>query len=169
MTHTSPWVVMADGGAHCTRCGAYERVKTPVSVDGFVAWVRYVTDLHAGCVEGMPQVAPPTSVQEWRRGPDVGTSSLTIYSVFTRQPLVDRAPDVPHDPADFGRCHRLLQLAPEWRAHLREVAEVYPAWAPFVDAWEELTALYEAEAPSGSCPQLYARMRELGRMPKGAR
>src|SRR6266702_3517315 len=69
--------------------------------------------------------------------------------------------DVPHDPADFGRCHRLLQLMPEWRAQLHKVAEVFPKWKPLVDAWNELEALWLKEKPSGRCPLLYERMHVL--------
>ena len=73
--------------------------------------------------------------------------------------------DVPHDPSDFGRCYRLLQLAPEWTARLEEVAQAYPAWEPFVREWDKLTAMYEqlivtgCELPSDSA--LYETMQQL--------
>jgi hypothetical protein len=69
--------------------------------------------------------------------------------------------DVPHDPADFGRCYRLLKVMPSWRARLPEVAARFPEWRGFVDAWDELTALYEEALPAGPAPKLYARMQEL--------
>lgn len=68
---------------------------------------------------------------------------------------------IPYDPDDFGRCHRLLDRFPAWRLRLGEVPAVYPAWTPLVPAWDELTALYVEELPSGRCPKLYARLREL--------
>ena len=37
----------------------------------------------------------------------------------------------------------------------------YPEWAPLVAVWDELTALYEEELPSGRCPKLYDRMQQL--------
>jgi hypothetical protein len=69
----------------------------------------------------------------------------------------------PYDPDDFGRCYRLLALAPEWRARIAEMAAYGDEWAALSAAWDELTALYEAEAPShtGTAPKLYFRMREL--------
>lgn len=98
----------------------------------------------------------------WLTNGDTGTSSMTIWHVLMKRTMaIDRWPDVPHDPADFGRCHRLLNVMPSWRARLPEVAETHPKWKPLVEAWDELTALYEAELPSGTCPKLYQRMQEL--------
>lgn len=71
-----------------------------------------------------------------------------------------RRPDIPYDPEDFGRCHRLLFAFPEWRARLPEVAARYPEWVPFVAAWDELAALY-VEGEGGQAPKLYRRMREI--------
>ena len=71
--------------------------------------------------------------------------------------------DVPYDTSDFRRCHLLLELFPEWRARLPEVAEKFPKWKPLVDAWDELEALYaeEINRKDGTAPKLYARMKEL--------
>lgn len=71
--------------------------------------------------------------------------------------------DVPYDPSDFRRCLLLLELFPEWRARLPEVAEKFPRWKPLVDAWDELEALYAEEIAreDGNAPKLYARMKEL--------
>lgn len=107
----------------------------------------------------------------WFFGTDTGISSATIFSVLADQKAIrDGArasaqfrPDVPHDPSDFGRCHRLLERFPAWRQRLAEVAEAYPDWKPFVEHWDELTALYLEESPTGRCPKLYYRMQELTR------
>ncbi len=85
-------------------------------------------------------------------------TSLTIYHVLTGRRLARDCADIPYDPDDFGRCFRLLNVMPSWRERLPEVAERYPAWAPFVAAWDELTALYLEELPSGRCQKLYDRM-----------
>lgn len=65
------------------------------------------------------------------------------------------------DPADFGRCYRLLKIMPSWRPRLPEVAALFPKWTGLVSAWDELTALYEEELPRRRCPKLYVRMQEL--------
>jgi len=99
---------------------------------------------------------------EWLMGGDTGISSMAIFAVMTgtRYHPPGGTP-IPYDPDDFGRCHRLLERFPAWRLRLGEVPAVYPAWTPFVPAWDELTALYVEELPSGRCPKLYARLSEL--------
>jgi hypothetical protein len=99
----------------------------------------------------------------WIVGGDTGTSSMTIWAVMTGRPMPhdDQDPDIPHDPSDFGRCYRLLESFPAWRARLAEVADAHPAWAGLVGEWAELEALYRSEHPSGRAPQLYARMKAL--------
>jgi hypothetical protein len=102
---------------------------------------------------------------EWIKGPDTGMSSLTIMSVLSEKYHQPGRHEVrgeyPLDPDDFGRCYRLLERFPEWRKRLAEVAAKYPKWKPLVDAWGELEELWRKESPTGTCKQLYKRMREL--------
>jgi hypothetical protein len=78
-----------------------------------------------------------------------------------RPEAVNRRASTPKDPSDFGRCHDLLRLFPEWRARLPEVAERYPEWRSIVDVWDELAALYVEELPTGRCSKLYDAMHAL--------
>lgn len=106
---------------------------------------------------------------EWLLGHDTGTSSKVIFSILASTSQARSAAmarlhgwrDTPSDPSDFGRCHRLLDLFPAWRERLGEVAAKHPAWAPLVEAWDELTALWNEESPTKNCPKLYNRMKEL--------
>jgi hypothetical protein len=100
----------------------------------------------------------------WLSNGDTGTSSLTIWHVMMGRHF--QRPSVPLDPADFGRCYRLLQVMPSWRARLGEVAAKYPSWTALVAAWDEVEALYLMELPLGYAPKCYRRMQELL---KGAR
>lgn len=99
---------------------------------------------------------------EWMMSDDTGTSSKTIMHVMegTSPP---RWVDVPADPSDFGRCHRLLEAFPLYRARLHEVAAMYPAWSALVREWDTLTELYVAAISSGSgkAPDLYKLMKRL--------
>lgn len=99
---------------------------------------------------------------DWMMSGDTGTSSKTILHVMEGTPAPAWV-DVPHDPSDFGRCHRLLEAFPAYRARMGEVAEKYPAWIGLVREWDALTALYVAakSASQKSAPGLYARMRPL--------
>ncbi|MGB8480705.1 MAG: hypothetical protein WCE63_18005 [Acidobacteriaceae bacterium] len=84
---------------------------------------------------------------------------MTIYSVMMDLPI-ERA-DVPYDPADFGRCYRLLQLFPAWKPRLDEVAARYPAWRPLVREWSALESLYVDAFRSNSGAALYQRLKAL--------
>jgi hypothetical protein len=99
----------------------------------------------------------PSDEDIWLAGGDTGISSKTIWSVMTGKP-VDCRPSVPMDPSDFGRCHRLLEKFPAWRARMPEVAVKHPQWSGLVSEWETLTALYLKELPSGKAPKLYKRI-----------
>ena len=99
----------------------------------------------------------------WIASDDAGVSSMTIWGVMMNLPTrADRFfNSPPFDPSDFGRCYRLLKVMPSWRARLAEVSKKFPQWEPFVRSWDELTSLYEAELPSGKCPNLYKLMEKL--------
>lgn len=91
------------------------------------------------------QQLPPQ--ERWWKGLDVGTSSAAIFAMFADSPWSLRASEfggksTPSDAADFGRCKRLLDLFPEWRAQLDKVGEAYPTtnWPKIVARWAEIEA-----------------------------
>ena len=81
----------------------------------------------------------------WLALHDNGISSETIANVMCGLSLDGRFGSYPADADDFGRCHRLLCLYPEWRARLNEVARISPQWAALVDRWDEIVAAYQAD------------------------
>lgn len=98
----------------------------------------------------------------WKRGDDTGVSSNTIWYTMMGLPWASWwRPSPPMDPADLGRCHRLLDAIPEWRERLPEVVRLYPEWGPLVREWDRLIGLYLRELPSGSAPECYAAMQAL--------
>jgi hypothetical protein len=86
----------------------------------------------------------------WWMGTDVGKSSATIFGV-----MCQKWPDArefgdgcyPLDASDFGRCKRLLDMFPEWRGRLHDVAEAYPktAWPSIIARWSEIENSLTAE------------------------
>lgn len=99
---------------------------------------------------------------DWIISRDTGTSSKTIWAVMMGAELYDSfMVDIPHDPSDFGRCHRLLNHFPEWRDRLPEVAERFPKWLPLVNHWDELTELYNEERKQETAPKLYEKLQAL--------
>lgn len=101
-------------------------------------------------------------VGDWLMGNDTGASSEAI--VARMEGWIAARQNYPLDPADFGRCVRLLSLVPAYRARLAEMRDVSPKWAVLVDHWPELERLYFiglSRAWPHKSPELYQRMREL--------
>ena len=159
----------------CTNCGARHnpwKGKKHIEVTALTVAMQAFSDLHADCTpdpevprrEEQRRLDACSSPEAWINGPDTGISSATIWQIATGYDApryADYAPDVPHDPDDFGRCHRLLQAFPWMRAKLQSVANCVPKWGPMVREWDRLTALYEEELPTGEAPKLYALMKQL--------
>jgi hypothetical protein len=161
------WVVLVQEGLFCRRCGRREKLFPMEISEKRVKAMTLIgeafSEEHARCVESenSPSRRAGRSPEEWLRGGDTGTSSLTIWHVMTGLP-VDRVGE-PIDPSDFGRCYRLLKLFPDWRPRLPEVAAKYPdsPWPALVREWDRMTALYEEELPKGTAPKLYALMKRF--------
>jgi len=160
-------VTIGENSFRCLHCGV--EFKLPdggVSINMFIAMGKGFEQDHQRCEPSARGEARmnATDVYMWIRGWDTGQSSKTIWRFFMGE-LGSNPHErhIPYDPSDFGRCYRLLKLAPEWRARLGELAEQVPLWAPFVEAWPELEALYEEEIqrPDKVAPKLYARMKTL--------
>ncbi|MBW7932463.1 MAG: hypothetical protein H3C62_02380 [Gemmatimonadaceae bacterium] len=164
MARIPPWLVLTDGGVRCLRCGVVERMPSPMPASAFGKWCEFQGAMHAGCQDTGRTDVPPRSPAEWLAGPDTGVSSRAIYRHMSGLP-VDPAcgAGYPHDPDDFGRCYRLLAIAPEWRARIAEMSAYGAAWAALSVHWDELTALHEAElAGTGDRePSLHRRIRQL--------
>lgn len=107
---------------------------------------------------------------EWIVGNDTGISSKAIWARMMG--VAEASQDhgwgnYPHDPDDFGRCYRLLKAVPEWRSRIGEMAAENTVWKAMADAWDELSAMYEAEVDttgrrhSGLAPKMYERMKQI--------
>jgi hypothetical protein len=157
------WVVAggnSEEAAHCTRCGEGLVLGTQ-RLDVFLAATDAFIKAHLHCKEGEYHPPVPGSLHEWARSRDTGTSSLTIYSIVTGVPSPHGRYDVPHDPADFGRCYRFLKLFPDCIEALPIVAQRVPQWVPFVREWDRLTAMYEAALAGDSGQGMYDFMKTL--------
>jgi hypothetical protein len=99
---------------------------------------------------------------EWLMSGDTGISSKTILSAMTGTKMTGGfGPDIPGDFSDFGRCYRLLQNFPEWRANIQKVAEVYPKWGPLVREWGRLESAYESDLRKETKSACYDLLRSL--------
>jgi len=96
----------------------------------------------------------------WLASDDTGLSSkFMAWKLCQGAPMARYAH--PHDPDDFGRCYRFLESVPEVKERLGMMSVESDDWAALVDNWVELVILYEEEFPTGTCPKLYERMKEL--------
>jgi GNAT superfamily N-acetyltransferase len=104
-----------------------------------------------------------TAVANWLLGNDTGISSEAIVAYMEGATTSRRFGNHPHDPADLGRCIRLLAIAPDYRLRLSEMARVSPVWAALVAHWDELEALYNLPEVqrTGMARRCYDRMREI--------
>lgn len=97
---------------------------------------------------------------------EVGTSSKTMWlalmGIVTRPRRLDSFEvGIPHDPDDFRRCLLLIEAVPEWEGQLQKVADVFPAWQPYIREWQTMKRLYQEESPYGKCPRLYDFMKVM--------
>lgn len=105
---------------------------------------------------------------EWIVSDDTGVSSKAIWAHMMDAKVTPKPwGSYPHDPADFGRCYRLLKRFPAWRSRIGEMAQYGEEWAALAGAWDELEALFESEAREmamdrlswWSAPLTYNRMK----------
>lgn len=76
----------------------------------------------------------------------------------------------PHDPADFRRCHLLLEQVPELYFQFDKMAEAGPVWAALRSAWGDILNALDEESPGWregqgrAAPNAYAIIkRAIGR------
>jgi hypothetical protein len=170
--------IMGNNSLRCTACG--EETMLPFGPNGlditmFSAMCKAFEKTHGKHKQTDAGLARYrySNPDEWFTSWDTGTSSQAIYATMTGKPVTPKQVDPPRDVGDFGRCRRLLRVAPqEWTDRMIEVASRFPAWLPLVDHWGELTRLYDeeigvqhpdvsSERNLGTAPKLYARIKEL--------
>jgi hypothetical protein len=138
-------VTMVGSSLRCRHCGDSYVVFTPCEIPVLIATARAYAETHAACVPSAPGAGrfKFDSPEDWLERGDTSTSSRVIWNTMIGAVAGSADVDVPRDPSDFGRCYLLLLAFPEWRGRLAEVAQHHPVWWPYVDRWNELSALYE--------------------------
>lgn len=105
---------------------------------------------------------------KWLAGDDTGISSLALIAHMEHNEGIAAMNGSfgmghPRDPADLGRCIRLMDIESSYRDRILEMSFYSRQWARISVNWTELESLYREEAPAhhGSAPRTYARMKEL--------
>ena len=106
----------------------------------------------------------------WFASDDTGMSSEAIARHMTGMPLRYEW-CAPSDPADLGRCLRLLELFPEWKPRITQMAQHGGEWASLVPHWDELAQMMADEvgidwSKGKRAPKTYEAMR--GHLAAGA-
>ncbi|GAB2620251.1 hypothetical protein [Novilysobacter erysipheiresistens] len=97
----------------------------------------------------------------WLSGRDSGSSSKAILHHMLG---MESEGDHPWDPADLGRCLRLLELFPEWKPRITEMARYSRQWASLALRWDELADMMWGEvgidwSKGKSAPRTYSAMK----------
>lgn len=133
----------------------------------------------AGCPVGYDTTMPGAdkTVEEraakWLRDGQVGMSSRAIYCHMTGGE--EKRWSYPSDPDDLNRCLLLLDLIPEWKERMGEMATRGGAWTGLAVRWEELTTTFLDEVGLGwskanSAPKTFALMKQvIGEQPNTVR
>lgn len=100
----------------------------------------------------------------WMAGDDTGMSSKAIWAHMNG--VVKNYYQHPGDPADLGRCLRLLKLIPEWKPRIFEMSKHSKEWAVLTAHWDELEHMMDQEvgidwSKAKSAPKTFNRMHEL--------
>lgn len=90
--------------------------------------------------------------EEWLNSRDTGISSESIFHYMA---LGLKTGDAPSDPADVGRCLRLLARFPEWKPRMDEMAQVSTRWKRIVPQWAAIETSFIEEA-GGKLPERWA-------------
>lgn len=105
----------------------------------------------------------------WLAGGDSGMSSKAIcYHMLGMK----SDGSFPLDPSDLGRCLRLLELFPEWKPRMGEMARYSAQWAALVERWDELAEMMADEvgidwSKGERAPRTYAAMKDAINQARG--
>lgn len=100
---------------------------------------------------------------EWLLSDHMGASSKAIASHMA---LGKSDGSFPWDPSDIGRCFRLLEAMPEWKARIKEMGVYSKNWELLASNWQEIYNCMEDEVgidwrKGRSAPRTYELMKRV--------
>lgn len=104
-------------------------------------------------------------VIEWLAGNDTGVSSKSL--AFEYLGTANSRIDCPRDPADLGRCLRLIEAVPDIRKCVDSLADKHPRWALAAKVWDKIAASMRDEVgihwdKADKAPITYKMMKGAG-------
>ena len=142
-----------NGKMFCFNCGGSQALPDETLLDVFAAMGKAFIKVHKDCPPNwkQPEAKEGMTIDQrmdfWLREGERGISSEAIFEVMSGR-IISRhshSGSHPWDPSDFYRCHKLLELIPEWREDLHKMREVSPTWAALVYNWDMLTELLKEQ------------------------
>jgi hypothetical protein len=102
----------------------------------------------------------------WFAGNDTGVSSCTIAASMAGANMDNVHSGIPHDPGDLGRCLRLLEIFPEWKSRMPEMANLSKDWAKLMHNWDDIVQCMEGEvginwSKGREAPKTYDLMKSI--------
>ena len=144
-----------NGQLFCGACGSTQEIPFPIAIPMMTAMAEAWEKMHIGCEGKWEEPKPDMAESEeariafWMKHGEHGLSSKCMAWMLQDKPIHPIAETAwPHDRSDFGRCHKLLAIVPEFYGRMDRMKVCGTQWASLVDHWDELTALYEANDPS---------------------
>lgn len=107
-------------------------------------------------------------VLQWLADGDTGVSSESLAFEYLGTVRGGYSGiDAPHDPADLGRCLRLIKRVPEVRACVDSLAKKHSRWNKAAPAWDDIAKCMEDEvgidwSKGRSAPKTYELMKAAG-------
>ncbi|WP_024717979.1 hypothetical protein [Pseudomonas putida] len=131
----------------------------------------------AGCPLGYDTTMPGADktveqrASAWMRDGEVGMSSRAIHDHMLGLTPKCGYFDYPLDPDDLNRCIKLLELIPEWKPRMGEMAQRGEQWVGLANRWEEICRCFLDEVGLDWCkgrraPKTYLLMTQaMGERP----
>lgn len=138
-----------NGKLFCVNCGGEHTLVYPSPVDEITNKIESFNKLHSKCKPEWkePSADMKSSTRErmnfWLNHGEQGMSSKAIFQRMSSHRFENSYTSHPHDPDDFKRCYKLLEIIPEWKESFHLMKDVSPVWEKLYNAWDILTEMYD--------------------------
>ncbi|MFV9079390.1 hypothetical protein ABQ397_24215 [Serratia fonticola] len=113
---------------------------TGVEARRFNVIIKAANDICAEFAKPVVKASPGMGIAAWLASDDTGLSSKFMASVLTGEFKAEN--HYPRDPADFGRCLRLVNAVPGLAEKIGDMSQHGKHWAVVAAHWDEWVAVY---------------------------